>query len=296
MRDFDYVAARSVAEAVRVLQEHDGRARPLAGGTDLIDQIRVGRHTPDVLVDIKRIPELNILEAGPTGLRLGAAVPCYRIASSAAIQTEYAALADSARIIGGVQIQSRGSFGGNVCNSGPAADSTPSLIALGARCVVAGPSGQREVPVEQFCTGPGKNVLGRGEFLVEFVLPKPSAHSGSRYVRFIPRNEMDIAVVGVGVAVTLNPSGEKFAAVRVALGAVGPTPILVGDMAQLVGQPVGDAAFDKAASLAKSAAKPIDDMRGTKEFRTHLAGVLTRRALEAAVARARGLEPAGCHT
>src|SRR5579872_740590 len=225
MRDFEYEAPTSVAEAVRVLSQHNGSARPLAGGTDLIDQIRTGRQQPNIVVDIKKIPELGVLERSAAGLTLGAAVPCYRIYGDPGICEHYAALADSARIIGGVQIQSRASVGGNLCNSGPAADSTPSLIALGAVAVIAGPKGRRELAVENFCTGPGKNVLAPGEFLVELKFPARPAHSGSHYRRFIPRNEMDIAVVGVAAAVTLDEARQKFVSARIALGAVGPTPL-----------------------------------------------------------------------
>jgi carbon-monoxide dehydrogenase medium subunit len=288
MRDFEYEAPTSVAEAVRVLSRHNGSARPLAGGTDLIDQIRVGRHQPHAVVDVKKIPELNALELTKTGLRLGAAVPCYRIYDDERISRAYAALADSARIIGGIQIQSRASVGGNLCNSGPAADSTPSLIALGAVALIAGPKGQREVAVENFCTGPGKNVLEPGEFLVELRFPARPVHSGTHYRRFIPRNEMDIAVVGVAASVVLDGSGEKFVSARIALGAVGPTPLFAkaaGDL--LAGQKVSDEAIAKAADAARSIAKPIDDMRGTKEFRLEVTGVLTRRVLEEAVRRAK---------
>lgn len=289
MRDFEYEAPASVAEAVRVLSQHNGSARPLAGGTDLIDQIRVGRHTPQVVVDIKKIPELSVLELSSTGLRLGAAVPCYRVYGDARISAAYAALADSAKIIGGIQIQSRASIGGNLCNSGPAADSTPSLIALGAVAVIAGAKGQREVPVENFCTGPGKNILTPGEFLVELKFPARPAHSGSHYRRFIPRNEMDIAVVGVAASVVLDEKHEKFISARVALGAVGPTPLYAEAVGKLLaGQPVDEATIAKAAAAAQAVATPIDDMRGTKEFRLHVTGVLTRRVIEEAVKRARG--------
>jgi carbon-monoxide dehydrogenase medium subunit len=289
MRDFEYEAPTSVAEAVSLFSRHNGSARPLAGGTDLIDQIRVGRLTPAVVVDIKKIPELSLLELSGKGLRLGAAVPCYRIYDCSQVSAAYAALADSARIIGGIQIQSRASIGGNLCNSGPAADSIPSLIALGAVAVVAGPQGQREVPVEKFCTGPGKNVLASGEFLVELKFPPRSAHSGSHYRRFIPRNEMDIAVVGAAASVVLDASGEKFVSARVALGAVGPTPIFAANAgAALAGQPVNDNTINQAAEAARAAASPIDDMRGTREFRLHVTGVLTRRVIEEAVKRARG--------
>jgi len=289
MRDFEYEAPTSVAAAVEILARHNGSARPLAGGTDLIDQIRTGRHRPDVVVDIKKILELNRVELSDAGLRLGAAVPCYRIDDDAKISEAYAALADSARIIGGVQIQSRASVGGNLCNSGPAADSTPSLIVLGAQAVIAGPQGERTVPVESFCTGPGKNVLKPGEFLVELRFPARPAHSGSHYRRFIPRNEMDIAVVGVATSVVLDPSRDRFVSARIALGAVGPTPIFAqaaGDL--LAGQKVSDETIARAGAAARAAAKPIDDMRGTTEFRLHVTDVLTRRVVEEAVRRARG--------
>jgi carbon-monoxide dehydrogenase medium subunit len=288
MRDFEYEAPASIAEAVRVLSQHNGSAKPLAGGTDLIDQIRTGRHQPQVVVDIKKIPELGILALSTAGLRLGAAVPCYRIYGDATIAARYKALADSARIIGGIQIQSRASVGGNLCNSGPAADSTPSLIALGAIARIAGPKGEREVAVEDFCTGPGKNVLEPGEFLVELRFPPRPAGSGSHYRRFIPRNEMDIAVVGVAASVVLDKAREKFVSARVAIGAVGPTPLYAQAASDLLaGQSVTDETIDRAAEAARSIARPIDDMRGTKEFRLHVTGVLTRRVIEEAVKQAR---------
>jgi carbon-monoxide dehydrogenase medium subunit len=292
MRDFEYECPRSLAEAVAVLGRFNGQTRPLAGGTDLIDQIRVGRHAPSVVVDIKKLPELNVLEITESGLRLGAAVPCYRIYGCCDINKNYAALADSARIIGGIQIQSRASVGGNLCNSGPAADSTPSLIALGAVAVIAGPIGTRDVPVEDFCTGPGKNVLAPGELLVELKFPARPVRSGSHYRRFIPRNEMDIAVVGVGASVVLDDSGEKFVSARIALGAVGPTPLFAKQAGELLaGKKANEKSFEEAAKAAQAIATPIDDMRGTKEFRTHVTGVLVRRVLEEAVKRARESSP-----
>ncbi len=288
MRDFEYEAPASVAAAVQILAKHNGSARPLAGGTDLIDQIRTGRLRPEVVVDLKKIPELNVVALSGDGLRLGAAVPCHKVYHDAKICEAYAALPDSARIIGGIQIQSRASIGGNLCNSGPAADSIPSLIALGAQAVIAGPQGERTVPVESFCTGPGKNVLKAGEFLVELRFPPRPPHSGSHYRRFIPRNEMDIAVVGVAASVVLDAAHEKFVSARIALGAVGPTPLFAKDAGDLLaGQKVGDDALARAAAAARSIAKPIDDMRGTVEFRLHVTEVLTRRVLEEAVQRAK---------
>lgn len=289
MRDFDYAAPTTLAEAVTLLSQGHGAARPLAGGTDLIDHVRTGRLAPDTVVDIKKVAELNVLEAGPAGLRLGAAVPCYRIYGHAAIIADYSALADSGHIIGGVQIQSRASFGGNVCNSGPAADSTPSLIALGAVCVIAGPNGSREVPVEDFCTGPSQNVLKPGELLVEFRMPARAKYSGSHYRRFIPRNEMDIAVVSVGASVTLDDAKQKIVAARISLGAVAPKPLLATDAAAaLIGQAPTDAVLAKAAEAARAIAKPITDMRGTAEYRKHLVGVLVTRVVQAAIIRAKG--------
>ena len=288
MHDFEYDAPTALADAVQLLAGSNGSAKLLAGGTDLIDQMRIGKFEPSLLVDVKKLPELNVLETDG-GLRLGAAIPCYQIYGNEAIIASYAALADSCRIIGGVQIQSRASVGGNLCNSGPAADSTASLIALGATCVISGPNGTREVAVEEFCTGPGRNVLEAGELLVELKFPAPTGKSGSHYRRFIPRNEMDIAVVGVGAAVTLDDSGENFVSARIALGAVGPTPIFAEAAgAALAGQPVNDESIAKAAGAAREVATPIDDMRGTVEFRLQATKVLTERVVKTAVARARG--------
>lgn len=289
MREFDYQAPTTLSDAVALFAKHNGRARALAGGTDLIDHVRTGRLAPDVVIDVKKIPELNVLEISGSGLRLGAAVPCWRIYENKQVAAAYTALVDSCRIIGGIQIQNRASVGGNLCNSGPAADSTPSLIVLGAVCVIAGPNGSREVPVEDFCTGPGKNVLEKGELLAELRFPTRPAHSGSHYRRFIPRNEMDIAVVGVGASVVLENSGKKFASARIALGAVGPTPIFARQAGELLaGRAVDDESIQAAAAAAREAATPIDDMRGTVEFRRHVTGVLTERVLRTAVDRALG--------
>ena len=291
MQEFDYDAPPTVADAVELLNRHGETARVLAGGTDLIDQIRSDSLRPEWVVDVKQIPDLNILESDKADLRLGAAVPCYRIYGNDRIVRDYSALADSCRIIGGMQIQSRASVGGNLCNAGPAADSIPSLIALEATCLIAGPAGSRTVPVAEFCTGPGWNCLETGEILVELRFPSRPAHSGSHYRRFIPRNEMDIAVVGVGASVTLDDAGETFLAARISLGAVGPTPLFAREAGDLLtGRPVSDDSVLAAAEAAQSIATPIDDKRGTAEFRRHLVGVLTRRVLKCAVNRARGTD------
>ncbi|MGD9857980.1 MAG: xanthine dehydrogenase family protein subunit M, partial [Planctomycetaceae bacterium] len=242
---------------------------------------------PDVVIDIKKIPELNILECSPTGLRIGAAVPCRTICAVENVFTRYSALHDSCSIIGGIQIQNRASVGGNLCNAGPAADSTPSLIALGAICVIAGPKGTREVPAESFCVSKGKTVLQPGELLVELRFPPRPPHSGSHYRRFIPRNEMDIAVVGVGASVTLDDEGETITGARVALGAVAVTPFLALKVNEaLIGKPANDETYAAAGAVARGIISPITDMRGTREFRLHVTGVLVERVLREAVARA----------
>ena len=283
MLDFDYTAPQSLSDAIQLLAVSG--SRPLAGGTDLIDHLRTGRQTAAHVVDVKRIPELNRLEISTTGLRIGAAVPCWRILADADIARRWSALADACQIIGGVQIQSRASVGGNLCNSGPAADSIPALVALHANCVIAGPQGQRTVPVETFCTAPGKNVLQPGELLVELLLPVPAAHTGSHYQRFIPRNEMDIAVVGVGASLTLTKG--VISAVRISLGAVAPRPLMTTSVAPLlIGQAPSEALFHRAGEAARSEISPIDDMRGTADFRRHITGVLVERALAVAAQRA----------
>jgi CO/xanthine dehydrogenase FAD-binding subunit len=283
---FDYAAPLSVAEAVGLLTAHPS-ARLLAGGTDLLVQLRAGRKETDLVVDAKRIPELNALHYDPAhGLTLGSAVPCYRIYRDKTVARAYPSLVEVASLIGGTQIQGRASIGGNVCNAAPSADSIPLLIALGATCRIAGPRGSRDVAVEDFCVAPGRTVLQPGELLVSLHLPAPAPHSGARYLRFIPRNEMDIAVAGVGVEVVLENG--RFRSARVALAAVAPTPLYVREAGEtLAGSPVDEASIAAAAEIARKTARPITDMRGTSDYRSHLCAVLTRRALEAAVERAR---------
>jgi CO/xanthine dehydrogenase FAD-binding subunit len=289
LQAFDYVAARSVDEAVSLLARHGDQARVLAGGTDIIVQVREGRRQVQLLVDVKGIPEVSQLTYDASqGLSIGAAVPCNRIYADEGIAIAYPGLVDAVSLVGGIQIQGRASVGGNLCNASPAADTTPALIVHHATCVIAGPNGRREIPVEQFCTGPGRTALQNGEFLVSLRLPAPPPHFGAHYLRFIPRNEMDIAVVGVGASVVLNRDQSAFTSARVALGAVAPTPLLVeAAAAALVGKPTSDDTIQQAAEAAQAAARPIDDMRGTAVYRRHLVGVLTRRALRGAIQRAK---------
>lgn len=289
MKAFDYTAPTSLQDALGQL---GNGARAFAGGTDVLVQMRAGRLKPDRLVDIKRVPELNELRYGAsTGLTIGAAVPCYRIYENADIQKAYPGIVDAASIIGGIGIQGRATLGGNLCNASPSGDSIPVLIALGATANIAGPTGTRSVPIEQFCTAPGRNVLASGELLVSISVPASPAHRGAHYQRFIPRYEMDIAVVGVGAAVQLSANGQTIQSARVALAAVAPTPLFVPEAgAALKGKPATDESLAAAAEAAQRAAKPISDMRGTAAQRRHLVGVLTRRVLQGAIARARGEE------
>lgn len=290
MKDFAYVAPSTLREAVNLLAEKGRRARAMAGGTDLLVQLRNKRFDLDCVVDVKNVPELDELSFGPRrGLRIGAAVSCWRIYSDPQILERYPGLVDSVAIIGGIQIQGRASLGGNLCNSSPSADGIPSLIIHSAVAEIAGPNGRRKVPVEEFCTGPGQNVLQPGELLVAVQLPPPRKNAGAHYLRFIPRHEMDIAVVGAGAYVELADRRRIFRSARISLGAVAPTPLFVREAGELlVGREVDEAAIEEAAAAAAAAARPISDMRGPADYRRHLAGVLTRRALRGAVARARG--------
>ena len=290
MHAIDYVAPKSIQEAVELMASKGDQARAMAGGTDLLVQLRGGRRTSEVVVDIKDISELNQLTYdSQKGLTIGAAVPCYKIYQDDQIAGLYPGLVDSASLIGSIQIQGRASIGGNLCNSAPSADGIPALIALGAVANVAGPNGNREIPVEEFCTGPGQNVLGSGEILVSVSIAAPQDNSGAAYLRFIPRNEMDIAVAGVGASVLLDSSGQNFVSARIALASVAPTPVFSKAAgASLAGKPVSDDSINEAAEKAMGDAKPITDMRGTIKQRTHLIGVLTRRTLDNAIKRARG--------
>ena len=289
MKDFAYAAPASLAEATKLLAGASGKARLLAGGTDLIVQLREGLRDAELVIDVKKIPELMELSYAPAhGLRLGASVPCYRIYEHAQIAAAYPALADATRIVGGWQIQSRASVGGNLCNSSPAADTIPALIAHNATCVIVGPGGQREVPAAEFCTAPGRNDLRPGELLLSLVFPPAGSKSGSAYERFIPRNEMDIAVVGAGAWLQLAADGQTVEQARIGLCAVAPTPQFAAAASQwLTGKPATDEIFARAGELSGQVAAPITDMRGTAEYRMHLVGVLVKRTLRKAAERAR---------
>ncbi|MBC7160820.1 MAG: xanthine dehydrogenase family protein subunit M [Immundisolibacter sp.] len=289
MHSFDYAAPTSLGEALTLLAGARGNARVLAGGTDLIVNMRVGRRKPGLVVDGKRIPELNELSLTADGLTLGAAVSCRRAYEHAEVAKRYPALVDSMSLIGSVHIQGRATVGGNLCNAAPSGDSIPTLIALGAVARVLGPNGTREVPVEDFCVAPGKTCLADDELLVSVFIPAPTANSGAHYLRFIPRNEMDIAIAGAGVSVVLDAAKQNFVSARIALASVGPTPIFAREAgALLAGKPISEDSIQLAADSAQAVARPITDMRGTIEQRKHLVKVLTARALRGAIERAKG--------
>lgn len=289
MKAFSYVAPQNIEEVVTLLSQNGSQLRILAGGTDLLAQMRENRRTADTVIDVKHIPELNQLTYDPVdGLTIGAAVSCWHIWNDPTVSAQYPGLIDAVRLIGGIQIQGRATLGGNLANASPAADSIPALIVHEAQCIVVGSGGTRTIPVESFCRAPGQNVLAHDEMLVQLRIKPPVSGFGAAYLRFIPRNEMDIAVVGAGAAVVLDETGTHFQSVRVALGAVAPVPLFVPEVGEkLAGQPVSDELIDEAARIAERAATPITDVRGTAAQRKHLAGVLTRRALRAACDRAR---------
>jgi len=288
LQAFLYHAPESLDQALELVAEHTDNAVLLAGGTDILVQLRENLRQADHVVDVKKIAELQRLEKGADEeLVLGAAVTCSRLLGNDAT-AEYSALRDAATIIGGWQIQSRATIGGNVCNSSPAADSTPALIALGSvvECIVGGQA--QTIPVGQFCTAPGKNILNGNGLLVSFRLPPIPPRSGSAYQRFIPRYEMDIATASAASFLTFNEA-EQVISARVALGAVAATPLAAETIAEtLVGEVWSESLVENAARLAGDLAQPIDDMRGTIEFRRHLAYVLTKRTLQTAARRARG--------
>ena len=287
MSDMRFEAPTTVAAAVALLAGAKGQARVLAGGTDLLIQMRSGRIAPELVVDVKAIPEMTAIVAENGAFRVGAAVSCMELIEHPSFPKEWPGVADAAKLIGSVQVRGRATLGGNLCNASPAADSVPALIAAGVKVTIAGPQGKREARVEDIATGPGVTSLAKGEIVTSFVFPRRSRRSGDAYLRFIPRSEMDIAVVGVGVNLTLDDAGICREA-RVCLGAVAERALLVPEGATvLIGGKVDESALERLAGAASAACRPIDDKRGTKEFRIKVTGVLARRTAVIALERAR---------
>jgi carbon-monoxide dehydrogenase medium subunit len=283
-----YEAPETTKAAVGLLAKAKGSAYVLAGGSDLLVRMRGGFVEPDLVVDIKRIKPMREVKKTATGFTIGAAVSCAELGENKALVKAWPGVVEAANLIGSKQVQGRCTMTGNLCNASPAADSVPALVAAGAKAVVQGPKGKRTVAVEQIPVGPGKTSLKKGELIEALVLPARKPRSGDAYLRFIPRSEMDIAVVSAGVNLTLDSKGVITDA-RVALGAVAPTVVLVKAAAKaIIGSKLDDAALEKLGEAASAACSPIDDKRGTVEFRTKVAAVLAKRAAKIAYERAGG--------
>ena len=283
-----YERPTTLKAAAQLLAKEKGQAFILAGGTDLLVRLRTGFIEPDLIVDIKGATGARAIQKTASGFKIGAAVSGAELGEHAALKKAWPGVVEAANLIGSKQVQGRCTVSGNLCNASPAADSVPALVAAGAKAVIVGPKGKRTVAVEDVPVAPGRTSLKKGEIIESIVLPKRAAKSGDAYLRFIPRTEMDIAVVGVGVSVTLDGKGVVTKA-RVALGAVAPTVRLVPAAAKaLIGTKMDKAALDKLAEACQAACSPIDDKRGTREFRIKVAGVLARRAATIARKRAGG--------
>ena len=279
---------KTAEAASALIAATQGLAKVLSGGTDLMVHMRSGNYKPELVLDVKSIAEMNVIAVENGGYRVGAAVSCMQLFENKEFSEMWPGVIDGANLVGSIQVRGRATLGGNLCNASPGADTVPAMIAAGAIASVVGPNGRREIPVEQVPAGPGKTSLTKGELIVSFFLPKRAPNSGDAYLRFTPRTEMDIAVVGVGLNLTLDDAGVCTHA-RVSLGAVADRALLVPEAAAaLIGTTVDAVALAKLAAAASAAARPIDDKRGTKVFRIKLAGVLARRAAEKALARAKG--------
>lgn len=283
-----FVRVSTAAEATSRLMTASGPAYVLAGGTDLLVQMKSDNLAPGLVVDIKKIPGLDAITQEPGGIRIGAAVPAAAMGEHAALRRAWPGVVEAAQLIGSTQIQGRCTMAGNLCNASPAADSVPALVAADAVARIEGPGGARDCPVADVPAGPGRTTLGKGEFVSSLFLPSRPARAGDAYLRFIPRTEMDIAVVSAGVSLVLDEAGQV-AEARIALGAVAPTVVLVPDAAAaLTGTALEDPALEQMARACEAACAPIDDKRGTVAFRTEVAGVLAKRAARTAYARAGG--------
>jgi len=285
VRRFELALPESLDDCLRLLAERGPETKLLAGGTDLLPQMKNSVVMPKRVIDLSGVARVKILESDAKGLRIGAAVPARQLEQDPRVRAGYASVAESAALIGSVQVRNLATVGGNLCNAAPSADMAPPLVALEAQAVIAGPKGVRRVPLSDFFTGVRTTVLGPDELLVEIVASAPGAHSGGCYIRHTPRRELDIAVVGVASQVTL--ANGVCAKARIALAAVAPTPVRATTAeAALEGRPLTPELIERAADLAAQGARPISDQRGSADFRRHLVRVLTRRTLTTALARA----------
>lgn len=283
-----YLAPQTMTEAVQALAESKGRVHVLAGGSDLLARMKGGYLEPDVIVDIKRIKSMSVIKKRAEGFSIGAGVPCIHMGRHSALKKAWPGVVEAAGLIGSDQIQGRCTIVGNLCNASPAADSVPALIAAGAMAVIQGPKGERIINIEKVVKGPGKTSLKKGEMVERIQLPVKQARSGDAYLRLTPRTEMDIAIVSASVNLTLDRAGTVTEA-RVALGAVAPVALLVAKAGKaLIGTQLDDEALETMAAACRDACDPIDDKRGTIDYRTRVAGVLATRAAKLAWQRAGG--------
>ena len=281
-----YEAPTSLDHAVALLSAAGTGGRVLAGGTDLLVQMRTDVIEPAVLIDIKGITEVRGITEQGGAYRIGAAVTGAELKEHATLAKAWPGVVEAANLIGSTQVQGRATMGGNLCNGSPAADSVPALIAAGAKASVIGPNGRREIAVEEIMVGPRKLAISRDEIIASFLLPARPKRASDAYLRFIPRTEMDIAVVGCGISLALDAGGVCTSA-RAALDAVAERPLLVAAAADaMIGKRIDAAVLDTVAAAASAACRPIDDKRGTKEFRIKVAGVLARRVAQIALERA----------
>lgn len=288
MSETQYLAAKTIDEAVDAHAKANGSARFLAGGTDLLVQIKSGIRKPNLVIDIKKIVELNsIKEISDNEFVIGASVSGANLNRNPKFAKLWPGVLEAFRLIGSEQIQGRASLGGNLCNGSPAGDSVPALIAAGCKAVIAGSNGRKEIPIENFHLGPGKTILENGEMLVSLKFPKRNKNSADAYLRMTPRTEMDIAVVGCGVNISIENGICTNA--RVSLGAVAPTPLLIKEASDiLVGSSLNEETLDEVSKICRDSCNPIDDKRGTIDYRTKVAGVLFKRAILLAADRIRG--------
>ena len=283
-----YTAPSTVDEALELLNNNSD-SKVFAGATDLIPQIRSGRPEPAVLVDLKHIQRLTAIGHHNTTWTVGAATPTVAVTSNSKFRAAFPGLTEASGLIGSDQIQNRSTWGGNLCNASPAADTVPALIVNKAKAVIASTSGERTVAVDEVVKGPGETVLRANEFVVEFLLNTPPPKSADGYLRLIPRTEMDIAIVGAAAALTLN--GDMVTAARVVLGAVAPTFVRVLEAeTALIGSTLDENTLAAVAGAATAACKPIDDKRGTIQYRQQVAGVLAKRVVKLAAQRAQDKE------
>ena len=280
----NYVAPKTALEASEALTQEGAFA--LAGGTDLLVKLKTQFLSPSLVVDIKQIPKIMSIEESADGWWIGAATPCAEIVEHKSLSQDWPGVVEALSLIGSTQIQGRATLGGNLCNASPAADSVPALIAASGTCIISGQTGEREEPIEKIVMSPGVNALEKGEFVLGFKLPKPTNSSGDAYLRLIPRSEMDIAVVGAGTSLSVDED-KKITSIRVSLGAIAPTQVLLNGLEDIfIGKVPDEDSIKQLVSIAEAACKPIKDKRGTVEYRTKIAGVLAKRTFTLAFERA----------